>query len=584
MFSGRKTKEFYIDLQDNRYYTPGEIVRGEVVLDLAKPTKINHIRVTLSGVVQVGASSLTLFNRECQIATAPDDSGRAHQLEAKSNRFPFELSIPGASAELPTSMKLGDGSGVRYTLSAVLKVPFSVIQTWSPQDSREISIVEQIDVSLPEYCARPRVDEQVRFQENTAVVSMKIPKVAIVRGDILPVTAIIKHYKAFQKPQCVKISLIRWFHQFGKGKSQPGLEKVVKSRKYDLKLTSENGFNTEIVAKLFIPQSVPPTTQQSGRILRVKYAAHIEVDLNTVNRDDPRYVESHFVKMDIPILIGTIPKAEVSIEDDESEEEESELSTTVANLKLEEEEEEEEQPSSPAPPSPVKSVPSSSVSEASAPSSPMRSLKSVPSSPTSDTHRSVPSSPTELPAPLSRDNSISSQLSGPSRRPTYESYPSRSSSQRSSSHIPQQRGMDHESVHSHASTPSTSPYISPSTSTASRSNSQRMAMPVAMPTPPQRHMEEFHYPRQQSPAMPMPMPHLSTGPPPGPYSTSPHNYYRPAPSTQFPHDAPPLPPPPPSCDNNFMTMPTPQMPWSPAPPYPYSAPDASSTPPPRYWS
>ena len=177
------------------------------MLDLAKPTKINHIRVTLSGVVQVGASSLTLFNRECQIAMAPDESARAHQLEAKSNRFPFELSIPGASAELPTSMKvseckekqkkkngnfcqltwiqLGDGSGVKYTLSAMLKVPFSVIQTWSPQDSREISIVEQIDVSLPEYCARPRVDEQVRFQENTAVVSMKIPKVAIVRGESL---------------------------------------------------------------------------------------------------------------------------------------------------------------------------------------------------------------------------------------------------------------------------------------------------------------------------------------------------------------------------------------------------------------
>ena len=77
-----------------------------MVLDLAKPTKINHIRVTLSGVVQVGANNLTLFNRECQIATAPDESGNTHQLEAKSNRFPFEFSIPGAGAELPTSMKV----------------------------------------------------------------------------------------------------------------------------------------------------------------------------------------------------------------------------------------------------------------------------------------------------------------------------------------------------------------------------------------------------------------------------------------------------------------------------------------------
>ncbi|KAG2223295.1 hypothetical protein INT45_007021 [Circinella minor] len=338
----KKTKEFYIDLQDNRYYNPGETVRGDVVLDLAKATKINHIRVTLAGVVQVGANNLTLFNRECQIATAPDESGNTHQLEARSNRFPFELSIPGEGAELPTSMKLTQQSGVKYTLSAVLKMPFTFVQSWSPQDTREISIVEKIDVGLPEYAVKARVDEQIRFQENTAVVSMHIPKVAFVRGDILPVTAIIKHYKFFEKPKAVTISLMRRFHLFNKGKIQLIEQRIIKKpRIYDLALNIDNEYRNEFVAKIFIPQSVAPSTASSGRILRVDYVAHIAVDLNKVNREDPQYQESHGAHMDIPVIIGTTPKAEVSIDDEETDDEEEtvsdenpELSKDIENLKL----------------------------------------------------------------------------------------------------------------------------------------------------------------------------------------------------------------------------------------------------------
>ena len=35
----KKTKEFYIDLQDNRYYNPGEIVRG--IFIKSRPFRIN---------------------------------------------------------------------------------------------------------------------------------------------------------------------------------------------------------------------------------------------------------------------------------------------------------------------------------------------------------------------------------------------------------------------------------------------------------------------------------------------------------------------------------------------------------------
>lgn len=82
-----------------------EWIIGDVVLDVTKPTKVNHIKIALAGTVHVGSNVLTLFTREDEIASDPNGS---HVLEAKSNRFPFELNIPGANAELPTSMKVSN--------------------------------------------------------------------------------------------------------------------------------------------------------------------------------------------------------------------------------------------------------------------------------------------------------------------------------------------------------------------------------------------------------------------------------------------------------------------------------------------
>ena len=34
LLANKKTKEFYIDLQDNRYYNPGETIRGILIESL----------------------------------------------------------------------------------------------------------------------------------------------------------------------------------------------------------------------------------------------------------------------------------------------------------------------------------------------------------------------------------------------------------------------------------------------------------------------------------------------------------------------------------------------------------------------
>lgn len=72
-------------------------------------------------------------------------------------------------------------------LSATLKVPYSILETFAPQDSREISIVEKIDVSLPEYSGNRGVDEYIQLEgeedPRKVHVVVNVPKFAIVRGE-----------------------------------------------------------------------------------------------------------------------------------------------------------------------------------------------------------------------------------------------------------------------------------------------------------------------------------------------------------------------------------------------------------------
>ncbi|CAO3588897.1 unnamed protein product [Absidia cylindrospora] len=98
-------KEFYIELLESKFYFPGDTIKGILVLNLDKPTKTNHIRLTFTGTVQANGSSFTLLTKTWFLATDPDNDGKAHILEAQTHRLPFEFEIP-TDAHLPSSVKV----------------------------------------------------------------------------------------------------------------------------------------------------------------------------------------------------------------------------------------------------------------------------------------------------------------------------------------------------------------------------------------------------------------------------------------------------------------------------------------------
>lgn len=120
-------KEFYIDLLESRFFFPGDTIKGNqwcerkgrmitqtveyigaVVLNLEKPTKTNHIRVTLTGDVLADGLTVQVLQKSWFLASSPLNDGKSHILEPQTHRFPFEFMIPNDSdaIKLPSSFKV----------------------------------------------------------------------------------------------------------------------------------------------------------------------------------------------------------------------------------------------------------------------------------------------------------------------------------------------------------------------------------------------------------------------------------------------------------------------------------------------
>ncbi|KAI8089136.1 uncharacterized protein BX664DRAFT_332270 [Halteromyces radiatus] len=320
-----KKKEFYIDLLESRYYFPGDLIKGDIVLDLDKPTKTNHIRVTLEGHVQADNTTIQVLTKSWFLASSPLNDGKPHMLEAQAHRFPFEFKIPTDESKLPSSLKLSSLIGVNYTITAIHDRPY-VPDRLSSQTKKEIRLLEFIDITQPEYCAKGHVYDSVRVlglsDHQKVQLSLTLPRYAVVRGDILPLEITIKHFQELVRENGIKVYLIRRVFS-GKNKNKLLERKSIKSNALDINITSESTEYQQIInTKLLIPTNTPPTVSESGHILKVDYSIRVVINLNDPSLSEPHH--ENYTKLESSIIIGTHPKPNLSIDDDDEEEEEDE--------------------------------------------------------------------------------------------------------------------------------------------------------------------------------------------------------------------------------------------------------------------
>ncbi|XP_048108895.1 arrestin domain-containing protein 2, partial [Alosa alosa] len=200
LFKSIKSFQLELDGPDDAVYTSGEMVTGQVVLELNRDIKVRSMRVLGRGVAtahwlenrSVGmntvyndyTSKLTYFRKRQHLIR---DNGELTILPAGKHEFPFSFQLPEET--LVTSFEGKHGS-IRYWVKVKLHRPWCTVR----KIKKEFTVIEPIDINTPALLA-PQAgtkDKNARvWYRNFGQVSVtaKIDRKGYTPGEVIPVFA-----------------------------------------------------------------------------------------------------------------------------------------------------------------------------------------------------------------------------------------------------------------------------------------------------------------------------------------------------------------------------------------------------------
>ncbi|KAG9824605.1 hypothetical protein KCU63_g16504, partial [Aureobasidium melanogenum] len=199
---GRSIADFHIKAQDpHKQYSPGESVKGCVVVKVVKPVRVTHVSVCLHGFVQVyrtpGATTDQLRGNTNRIGRAQGrgkksgeyfGNGFASLFEDESvlcgdgrldegvYRFDFEVHFPD-DMDLPSSIDFERGT-ISYMLTATLTRPTTIAPVIT--HDQKIYLVERVDIA-PLLAPKPRtitlepVSRKIKANKASVSLSSRTP-------------------------------------------------------------------------------------------------------------------------------------------------------------------------------------------------------------------------------------------------------------------------------------------------------------------------------------------------------------------------------------------------------------------------
>ncbi|KAG1138149.1 hypothetical protein G6F37_007281 [Rhizopus arrhizus] len=284
----KTNKVIDIVLSEEKFYFPGETIRGSVIIQPKSSIKINPIIVKFSGSIYVSdKEAISLFQSFKTI------EGKS-KLEQKLYNFSFDFLVPD---NLPSALDFGKKklARIEYKLTAVLDRPM-MPESLCPKIEYPVTILEFVDVTKDSFNRPAEKMKEIPASDcGKCHVHLSVPRSgsSCVRKDALVVDFIRK----------VKIQT---------AKNRIEEEHVLKSNKFDLNIIGPYNFTQSIASQLII-RNTPPTVRYKGKILKIHYKLRAQVILE----DKKSASDSFFVEL--PIVVGTWPPADVPIDDDEEE-------------------------------------------------------------------------------------------------------------------------------------------------------------------------------------------------------------------------------------------------------------------------
>ncbi|OZJ06050.1 hypothetical protein BZG36_01148 [Bifiguratus adelaidae] len=357
----RRVKEnpnFYIAIEEERYYFPGENIKGKLHVKLSKPTKSSAIRITFTGEVILNVKekqNFRLFHEELEVLRQAEeasangsDGSSTVTLDGKDHEFSFEFAVPD-DPHLPSHCELFKDAKVLYIMRAILERPF-VPDTMSSRAELNIPVLQRIDVDdvrysrgLIGYKDFPWADQDVRDPRNfkRGVIKVSIPKSGYVRGQPIPVN-ISTHLLPPIEPRTSKGLLIS-LHRVAIFRTRANTSHTTRLSIKDVQVNPQTILSSPtITEQLLIPTHTPPSIEaelHSFRMMSVRYEIVIRLDLDSPERKRTHNPlkkaagthNKYLAEIIIPVTVGTYPFATLLIDDDDDNwtEEMSTLSLTT---------------------------------------------------------------------------------------------------------------------------------------------------------------------------------------------------------------------------------------------------------------
>ncbi|KAM4709175.1 arrestin domain-containing protein 2 isoform 2-T2 [Discoglossus pictus] len=297
-----KITDFSLSLCPSIYgvYTPGELVTGQVVLELCKELRVTALEVCARGLATVhwletrsiGMNTVysdftayeTYLRRRQHLIR---DNGTLTVLPAGRHEFPFTFQLPET---LVTSFE-GKHGNVRYWVKAKLHRPWSTVK----KTKKEFTVIEPIDINTPDLLA-----PQAGTKEKTAhawycnlgqvSVTAKIDRKGYTPGEVIPIFAEIDNCTSRTVMPKAAIIQSQTFIARGTMKQKKA---VVATLAGDSVLPGKR--ESWHGRALKIPPLGPSIMQ--CRIIRVEYSLKVCVEIPGSSK----------LLLELPLVIGTIP-------------------------------------------------------------------------------------------------------------------------------------------------------------------------------------------------------------------------------------------------------------------------------------
>ncbi|KAI7898787.1 COPI associated protein-domain-containing protein [Cokeromyces recurvatus] len=332
----KSNKILDINLSEEKFYFPGETIRGHVSVKPKSSIKINPIIIKFMGSIHITAKDkevVPLFET-CKTLTI-NDSRKSTTLEAKPYSFPFEFTVPD---NLPSAMDFGKLKMARigYKLIAILNRPM-MPESLCPKIEYPMIVLEHIDVTRESFVNSVEKQKEIRTVRNGPCnIKLSIPRSGYTRGETIPVNVVITTFQKFVKKNSLVIDLIRKV-KIQTTKNSLDEEHILKSNKFDLNIIGPYNFSQSITSELLI-RTTPPTTQFKCLNIQYKIRASLFTDNNTNNKKKlPLYA------LELPITIGTWPRADIPIDDDDDDDIIQNMGELMLSDETDDDEEEEEE-------------------------------------------------------------------------------------------------------------------------------------------------------------------------------------------------------------------------------------------------